>query len=228
MKKGVVEPMATHAPRAGRTNQKTRTRMAIIDACRALIRAGEPVTMPEVAREALTSEATAYRYFPDLVSLINAALVGLWPRPEEALQPIASSTDPVERVTFAADVFLRRVLSYQGSVRAMISATISHSEGAASRPHIRFAWIDYVLAPWESGLTPAQVDDFARLKRDLAVVLSPEALFTLIDQCGLGEEEAVASATRLAGAITSVALLLPGEKLKVRSASSPPDGPAQR
>jgi AcrR family transcriptional regulator len=220
--------MATHAPGGGRTNQKTRTRMAIIEACRSLIRAGEPVTMPEVARAALTSEATAYRYFPDLVSLINVALVGLWPRPEEALQPIAHSTDPVERIIFAGDVFLRRVLSYQGSVRAMISATISHSEGAASRPHIRFAWIDYALAPWEADLAPAEIDDFARLKRDLAVVLSPEALFTLIDQCGLREEEAVASAARLAGAITKVALRLPSEKLKVRSASSLPDGPGER
>ena len=199
--------MPSDAAGGGRTNQKTRTRMAIVEACRSLIRDGEPVTMPEVARVALISEATAYRYFPDLVSLINAALVGLWPRPEEALKPIARSTDPVERITLACDVFLRRVLAYQGSVRAMISATITRSEAAGSRPGIRFAWIDYALAPWESALTPGQANALARLKRDLAVVMSPEALFTLIDQCGLGAEEAVASAVRLAGAITGAALL---------------------
>ena len=199
--------MSSDANGGGRTNQKTRTRIAIIEACRSLIRDGESVTMPEVARVALISEATAYRYFPDLASLINAALVGLWPRPDEALRSIASSTDPVERIALACDVFLRRVLSYQGSVRAMISATITRSEAAGSRPHIRFAWIDYALAPWEKALTPSGTATFAQLKRDLAVVMSPEAIFTLIDQCGLDEEEAVASAVRLAGAITGAALL---------------------
>jgi AcrR family transcriptional regulator len=163
--------------------------------------------MPDVARAALISEATAYRYFPDLVSLINAALVGLWPRPEEALQSIAHSTDPVERISRACDIFLRRVLAYQGSVRAMISATITQSEDAGSRPRIRFAWIDYALAPWEAPLMAAETGALDRLKRDLAVVMSPEALFTLIDQCGLDAEEAVVSAVRLAGAVTGAALV---------------------
>ena len=58
----------------GRANQKKRTRMAIIEACRDIIRAGGPVTMPGVARAALVSEATAYRYFPDLAALLNETL----------------------------------------------------------------------------------------------------------------------------------------------------------
>src|SRR5580765_1549890 len=115
----------------GRVNQKLRTRMAIVEACREVIRSGGPVTMPAVARAALVSEPTAYRYFPDLISLLNAALVGMWPSPAEALEPIAASADPVERVAFAAEFFLRRVLSYQGAVRAMISAT---SPGLNSPP----------------------------------------------------------------------------------------------
>jgi AcrR family transcriptional regulator len=198
--------MSSEMASGGRTNQKTRTRTAIVEACRSLIQAGAPVTMPDVARAALISEATAYRYFPDLVSLINAALVGLWPRPDEALQSIAHSTDLVERISLACDVFLRRVLAFEGSVRAMISATITQSQDAGSRPQIRFAWIDYALAPWEAPLTAAEADALARLKRDLAVVMSPEALFTLIDQCRLDPEEAIDSAVRLARAITGVAL----------------------
>ena len=75
----------------GRANQKTRTRRAIIDACRELVRTGSDVTMPEVARRALVSEATAYRYFPDLVSLLRETIDGLWPTPAEALQPVAAS-----------------------------------------------------------------------------------------------------------------------------------------
>jgi AcrR family transcriptional regulator len=190
-------------PTYQRTNQKIRTRMAIIDACRTLIRAGTSVTMAEVARLALVSEATAYRYFPDLVTLINDALVGMWPSPSEAFVPMAHVTDPVERIAFACEFFLRRVLAYQGSVRAMMAATITQPEAAAQRPGLRFIWIDEALAPSAATLTPAYADAFARLKRDLAVVVSPEALFTLTDLCGINPENAITSLVQLATTITA-------------------------
>ena len=190
----------------GRTNQKARTRIAIIDACRRLIRTGANVTMTEVAQVALVSEATAYRYFPDLVSLLNEALVGLWPSPSEAFQPIATSTDPTERIAFASEFFLRRILAYQGSVRAMIATTITRPELAAMRPGLRFVWIDFALAPAAGRFVREGSALFARLKRDLAVVISPEALFTLIDLCGLSPDEAVMHSVRLATVITMAAL----------------------
>ena len=65
--------------------------------------------MPLVAREAMVSEATAYRYFPDLPSLVRAALVDLWPTGEEVLRPLADETDPELRIAFAADELLRRL-----------------------------------------------------------------------------------------------------------------------
>ena len=123
----------------GRANQKRRTRMAIVQACREIIRSGSPVTMPEVARAALVSEATAYRYFPDLPALLDQAFPGMWPSPAEALAPVADSCDPVERVAFACGFLLRGVLAYQGAVRAMIAATITHPELATIRPGLRFA-----------------------------------------------------------------------------------------
>src|SRR5437868_6199617 len=112
----------------GRANQKARTRRAIVDACRGLIRDGRPVTMPEVARAALVSEATAYRYFPDLASLLAEAFVDAWPSPSEALRPVAASNDPVERVAFATRFLLEGVAQRQAAVRAMISATIGRPE----------------------------------------------------------------------------------------------------
>src|SRR6266550_3190758 len=183
----------------GRANQKTRTRRAIIDACRELVRTGSDVTMPEVARRALVSEATAYRYFPDLTSLLAETIEGLWPSPAEALGPVASSADPVERVRFACEFLLRGVLSYQGAVRAMISGTITRPGLAPVRPGIRFGLIDHALAPFGAGA------DLAQLKRDLAVTVSAEALFTLTDLCGLGPEEAIASAAETAATLTAAA-----------------------
>ena len=190
---------ATSAVTGGRANQKTRTRRAIVDACRDLVRTGAEVTMPEVARRALVSEATAYRYFPDLTSLLAETIDGLWPSPAEALAPVASSADPVERVCFACEYLLRGVLSYQGAVRAMISGTITRPGLTPVRPGIRFGLIDHALAPFGEGA------DLAQLKRDLAVTVSAEALFTLIDLCGLDPDEAIASAAQTAATLTAAA-----------------------
>jgi len=183
----------------GRANQKTRTRRAIVEACRELARSGADVTMPEVAKRALVSEATAYRYFPDLVSLLRETIDGLWPSPAEALEPVAASGDPVERVSFACEFLLRGVLSYQGAVRAMISGTITRPGLAPVRPGIRFGLIDYALAPFRDHA------DLTQLKRDLAVTVSAEALFTLTDLCGLGQDEAIASAAATAATLTAAA-----------------------
>lgn len=186
----------------GRVNQKLRTRMAIVEACREVIRSGGPVTMPAVARAALVSEPTAYRYFPDLTSLLNAALVGMWPSPAEALEPVAASADPVERVAFASEFFLRRVLSYQGAVRAMISATITRPELAAHRPGVRFGLINQALDPIAGGL-PLPPERLAQLKHDLAAIISAEALFSLTDLCRLTPDDAVGSLVRTATTITA-------------------------
>ena len=187
----------------GRVNQKKRTRMAIIGACRELIRSGATVTMPDVARLALVSEATAYRYFPDLVSLVDEAFAGMWPSPAQALAPVADSGDPVKRVAFACEFLLRGVLASQTAVRAMIAATITRPEQAAIRPGIRFGLIDEALAPLNDTLDPARL---TQLKQDLAAVVSAEALFSLTDLARLTPEDAIASLVRTATAVTAAAL----------------------
>jgi AcrR family transcriptional regulator len=197
--------MTTAQARSGRVNQKARTRTAIVDATRGLIQAGAEITMPAVARAALVSEATAYRYFPDLMSLLREAMAGIWPGPEEALAAVADSPDPVERVACATEVLLRRVLAAEGAVRAMISASVTRPELAAGRPGYRFALIDCALAPLAGTLGTADPAGFALLKAELAIVVSAEALFTLTDLCGLAPEAAIASAVAAARTITAAA-----------------------
>jgi AcrR family transcriptional regulator len=192
----------------GRTNQKLRTRTAIVAAARTLIGTGREVTMPEIAREALVSEATAYRYFPDLPSLIGEALAGDWPSPEEALAPVADHPDPVERVAFACEFLLRGVLARQGAVRATMAAALLRPETVAARPGIRFGLIEQALAPLRaSARTP---EALTQLERDLAVVVSAEALFSLTDLCGLDEESAVASVIRTARTVTEAGVRAAG------------------
>ena len=189
----------------GRANQKKRTHDAIVRAAAELMPTGRDLTMPEIAKAALVSEATAYRYFPDLASLLREALTGVWASPADALEPVARSSDPAERVAYAAEHLLRGVLRYQGAVRAMISATITRPDAAAARPGIRIGLIEYALTLPDGTPAPISSPALAQLKRDLAVVMSPEALFTLTDLCGLTPGDAIASAVRTARTLTEAA-----------------------
>jgi AcrR family transcriptional regulator len=183
-------------------NQKARTRAAIVQAVHELARSGAEITMPSVAKAALVSEATAYRYFPDLVTLLLEADQGTWPDPAEALAPAADSADPVERIGLAARVLLGGVLANESGVRAMIAGSITRPELAARRPGHRFGLIDAALAPVAGRLDPV---DLAQLRRDLAVVVSADALFTLTDLCELSRPDAVDSAVHTARALTEAA-----------------------
>lgn len=185
----------------GRTNQKARTRGAIVAAARDLIAGGAEVTMPAVAEAALVSEATAYRYFPDLASLLREAIAGTWPAPAEALAPVAHTADPVERVGFATEFLLRRTLDNQAAVRSLIAVSLTRPRMAAARPANRFGLIDEALAP-----AALDADRLAHLRLDLAVVISAEALFNLLDLCGLAPDDAVASIVRTARTLTAAAL----------------------
>ena len=185
-----------------RVNQKARTRAAIVQAVHELAGSGAEITMPSVAQAALVSEATAYRYFPDLVTLLLEADHGTWPDPAEALAPVADSGDPVERIGFATRLLLDGVLANESAVRAMIAGSISKPGIAARRPGHRFGLIDTALAPAAGRLDPVAL---AQLRRDLAVVVSAEALFTLTDLCELSRPDAVDSAVHTARALTEAA-----------------------
>lgn len=187
----------------GRANQKLRTRTAIVQAAAELSRTGRELTMPEVAKAALVSEATAYRYFPDLVSLLQEAIAGQLPSSVEALAPVAGSADPVERVAAATEFLLRHVLTRQGVVRAMIAATVVRPGGPSARPGLRFSYLDEALSPLTETL-PAEA--LAQLKRDLAIVVSAEALFGLIDLYGVAPQEAITSIVHTATTLTRAAL----------------------
>jgi AcrR family transcriptional regulator len=200
---------ATAQTGTGRVNQKRRTRAAIVQAASELILTGRDMTMPEIAKAALVSEATAYRYFPDLASLLREAMSGHLPDPAEALASVADSTDPVERVAAATEYLLRLVLARQGAVRAMIAATVTRPGGAVSRPGLRFGLIDHALAPLDGVADPGVL---AQLKLSLVVVVSAEALFSLTDLYGVEPEAAIASVVETATTLTRAALGEAAEK----------------
>jgi AcrR family transcriptional regulator len=183
-------------------NQKARTRAAIVQAVHDLARSGAEITMPSVAEAAMVSEATAYRYFPDLVTLLLEADQSTWPDPAQALAPVADSAEPAERIGFAARLLLDGVLANESAVRAMIAGSVTRPEIAARRPGHRFGLIDAALAPAAHQLDPATL---TQLRRGLTVVVSADALFTLTDLCELSRPDAVDSVVRTARALTEAA-----------------------
>jgi AcrR family transcriptional regulator len=192
--------------RVSHADRKRRTQAALIGACRDLIVSGGDVSMPIVAQAAGVSEATAYRHFPDLVSLVNEALADLWPAPAEALAPVAASTDPAARISFACEFLLRRVVAYEGSVRSVIAATITDPASVPNRPGFRFGLIDQALDPVIKPGSATAERGLAQLKQDLAAVISAEAFFTLTDLCRLSADDAIASLVRTSQTITRTAV----------------------
>ena len=73
---------------------------------------------------------------------------------------------------------------------------------ASRRPGHRFGLIDAALAPAADRIDPAGL---TQLRRDLAVVVSADALFTLTDLCGLSGPDAVDSAVHTARTPTAAA-----------------------
>src|SRR5580692_5179413 len=200
---------ATMSPtpeQGGRVNQKRRTRAAIIAACQQLISAGADINMPAVARAALVSEPTAYRYFPDLASLLEEALAGVEPDPAAALAAGGDPGDPVKRVAYAAELLARLVIERQGAIRALMSVAIARGTARALRPGYRFALIDQALSPLAEQTPGLDAAALEQLRRDLAVVISAEAVLTLIDLYGLDPEAAVASIVHTARLIAEATL----------------------
>jgi hypothetical protein len=88
----------------------------------------------------------------------------------------------------------------------MMSAAIIRPEGPALRPGRRLALIDLALQPLSAQRGRKQHAALRQLKLDLAVVISAEAFFTLVDLCGLTPTAAIAGAWHTAEAVTAEAI----------------------
>ena len=196
----------------GRANQKERTRRAIVAATVKLVTSGRLPTVAQAAEEALVSPATAYRYFPDQLSLLSAALQDAFGGVSERFQPdLGDEPRAVRRVDIATEGLLRRIMEREPLVRAVMALSLLRSvdpdtargDAAAIRPGFRVAWIDEALRPAE-GRVPAE--DLRRLKLALGVVMSSEGLIALQDIMRADKEEAVAVCRWMARTLTESVL----------------------
>jgi AcrR family transcriptional regulator len=173
----------------GRTNQKERTRRALIDAARALLADGVTPTVEDVATAAATSRATAYRYFPNQDALLVAA------HPEADVTSLLGEhppLDPESRLDLLVDRATEIFLGSEATYRTMLRLSLEpdpHDRGDLSlRKGLRLVWIEDALEPVRDQLSE---DDFERLVHALAITIGIEAIVVLTDLGGLRREHAV-------------------------------------
>jgi AcrR family transcriptional regulator len=173
---------------SGRTQQKARTRQALIQAARELLGKGVTPTVEQAADAARVSRTTAYRYFPNQRALIVATF------PEVAassLLPDPPPEDPAARLDVLATALTRRVVEHEPELRAQLRLSLEAGDG--ERPELPFrtgraiAWIEEALAPLR-GRMPER--ELRRLVLAIRCALGIEALVWLTDIAGLSRKDA--------------------------------------
>ena len=173
----------------GRTNQKTRTREALISAARQLLARGITPTIEAAAAEASIGRTTAYRYFPNSRALLAATF------PEIELRSLLGADppeDPLARLEILAETLTRRIIEHEPEYRAQLRLALEGEpvggESLPLRVGRRIEWVEDALAPLR-GRMPQQ--ELRRLVYGIGATLGIEALVWLTDMGGLSREEAV-------------------------------------
>jgi len=177
----------------GRPNQKRRTRKALLQAATRLLQQGRKPGLEEIAEEALVSRATAYRYFPNVESLlVEAPLDAEVPEPAVLLRGV-SSEDPVMRVQRVDTLLHDALLANEASFRMMLAHAVQRGlRGDAdaqlpARQNRRTPLLEAALEPARAQFRPGGLKTLARA---LALVVGTEAMIVFKDVLQLDDAEA--------------------------------------
>jgi AcrR family transcriptional regulator len=172
----------------GRTNQKVRTRDALIAATRELLAQGITPTMEAAAAAGSVSRTTAYRYFPNLRALLLAAYPHI---DERSLLGPDPPQDPAARLQTVAEDQTRRILKYEPEMRAVLRLSLeadpTDGRELPMNRGLRIGWIEDALAPLRGQMTE---DKLRLLIYGIGATLGIEAFVWLTDVARLSREEA--------------------------------------
>ena len=177
----------------GRINQRHRTRKDLLAAAGRLLKAGRTPDMDEVAKEAMVSRATAYRYFPSIEQLlVEAPLDGVMPD-ADALFAGDATTDPADRVDLAEAALHAMCYQNEAQLRLMLAASMeralkgSPADGIPLRQNRRTPLIEAALAPARDRFTNRS---YERLRAALALIFGTESMIVFRDVLRLDEKTA--------------------------------------
>ncbi|MFC4039955.1 TetR/AcrR family transcriptional regulator [Dactylosporangium siamense] len=187
----------------GRTQQKSRTREALVDATRALLAEGATPQVEDAAERAGVSRTTAYRYFPNQRSLLLAAHPQLSP---DTLLPPDAPDDPIARLDAFMAAFTRYNFDWEPQLRTSLRLSLA-PEPSGSRPALRqgraIGWIEHALEPVR---TAHPAVDVRRLAVAIRSATGIESLIWLVDIAGQTRVEAAETVRRTARALLDAAL----------------------
>jgi AcrR family transcriptional regulator len=172
--------------RTGRTQQKARTRAALLEAVRDLLTEGRTPTVEEAAETAGISRATAYRYFPNQ----RALLVATHPEIEAtALLDEDPPAQPEERLDRTIRELIRLTIETEPELRTMLRLSLEPGpkEELLLRQGRAIGWIEEALAPLRGRLSPSKL---RRLILAIRSVCGIEALVWLTDIARLSRQQA--------------------------------------
>jgi AcrR family transcriptional regulator len=175
----------------GRTNQKARTREALIAATRELLAQGATPGVEEAAGAAAISRATAYRYFPNRRALLAAA----YPEIEAgSLLGADAPTDAEARLDTVVEQMCRFVVQNEPALRAALRLELEPGPAAPEKPLLRrgraIPWIEDALAPLRDRMTER---DLRGLTLAIRSAVGIEAFVWLTGVAGLSPKQAVES-----------------------------------
>jgi AcrR family transcriptional regulator len=205
--------MAIPYESTGRTQQKSRTRQALLDATGELLADGLTPRVEDAAERAGISRTTAYRYFPNQRSLLLAAQPQLQP---DTLLGDDAPADPRARLDAFMAAFTEYNFQWEPQLRAALRLSLEpHGDRRgpdgdppkAERPLLRrgraIGWIEDALAPL--GHSHPRVD-----RHQLAVAIRSasgiESLIWLRDIAGQSRKQAAETVRRTARALLDAAL----------------------
>jgi AcrR family transcriptional regulator len=197
-------PVSTGYELHGRTQQKQRTRKALVDAARELVARGLTPTVEDAAARASVSRATAYRYFPNHAALLAAA------HPETgaaSLLPPTPPEDPERRVALVVDAFTKLIANTEPQQRTMLRLSLAADDEARTSLPLRqgraIGWLTEALEPARERLGD---DGVRRTALAIRSATGIEALIWLTDIGGLSRRQAVELMRWTASAICRTAL----------------------
>ena len=180
--------MSSSYEQNGRTDQKRRTREALVTAARELVAKGESPTVEAAAEAASISRTTAYRYFPSQHALLAAA------HPETiatSMLPDDAPDDVASRLDMVVDAITRMIVRTEAQQRTMLRLSLEADPAERARLPLRqgraIKWLEEALAPLRPELGEAEV---RRLAIAVRSAIGIEALAWLTDVARLSRDDA--------------------------------------
>ncbi|MEO5875979.1 MAG: TetR/AcrR family transcriptional regulator [Streptosporangiaceae bacterium] len=185
----------------GRTQQKSRTRHALVTATRELLAQGQSPRVEDAAEHAGISRTTAYRYFPNQRSLLLAAHPQISP---DTLLPTDAPQDPSARLDAFMTAFTSYNFDWEPQLRTSLRLSLEpNSPPTALRQGRAIAWIEAALEP-VSRVRPDL--DLHQLAIAIRSATGIESLIWLIDIAGQTPDQAAQTVRRTAHALLDAAL----------------------